>query len=55
MLLARRGCACFAAAVESDPKLRQDYLDMEERWLKLVRSYELAERLEAFSVHYKPK
>jgi hypothetical protein len=41
-------CACFAAAIKSDPELRQDYLDMEKRWLKLARNYELVERLEAF-------
>jgi hypothetical protein len=37
------------AALQSDPKLRQDFQDMEARWLKLARSYELTERLTAFS------
>jgi hypothetical protein len=37
------------AASHSDPKLRQDFLDMEARWLKLARSYELTERLADFS------
>jgi hypothetical protein len=41
-------CARQAAA-QSDPKLRQDFLDNEARWLKLARSYELSERLTAFS------
>jgi hypothetical protein len=34
------------ARLESDPKLRQDFLDMERRWLSLARCYEFPERLE---------
>ena len=34
---------------ESDPKLRQDFLDMEQRWLSLARCYEFPERLEFLS------
>jgi hypothetical protein len=42
------GCARQAEA-QSDPRLRQDFLEMEARWLKLARSYELTERLADFS------
>ncbi len=34
---------------QSDPLLRQDFLDCERRWLLLARGYELAERMEALS------
>ena len=37
------------AEEQSDPLLRQDFLDCERRWLLLVRGYELAERMEALS------
>jgi hypothetical protein len=37
------------AAAQSDPKLRQDFSDMEARWLKLARSYELTQRLADFT------
>jgi hypothetical protein len=37
------------AAVQTDSALRQDFLDMERRWLTLARSYELTERLGDFS------
>jgi hypothetical protein len=37
------------AALQSDSRLRHDYLEMEARWLKLARSYELTERLADFS------
>jgi hypothetical protein len=37
------------AASQRDPKLRQDFLDMEARWLLLARSFELSQRLNAFS------
>jgi hypothetical protein len=30
-------CACQAAA-QTDPKLKQDFLDMERRWLALAQS-----------------
>ena len=33
------------ASTESDPELRTDFLDMEQRWLSLARSYELTEQL----------
>ena len=41
-------CAQTAAA-QTDPGLRQDFLDMERRWLTLAKSYELSERLGEFS------
>ena len=37
------------AKEQSDPLLRQDFLDCERRWLLLARGYELAERMEALS------
>jgi hypothetical protein len=36
------------AVVQADPELREDFLELERRWLKLARSYELAERLAKF-------
>lgn len=37
---------CAQAEIEPDPGLRQDFLDMEKRWLFPVRNYELTEQLE---------
>lgn len=37
------------AAAQTDPLLKQDFLDMEKRWLSLAKSYELSERLDEFS------
>ncbi len=37
------------AGLQTDPKLHQVYLDMQQRWLSLARSYEFAERLEFLS------
>ena len=37
------------ARLQSDPQLRQDFLEMQRRWLALARSYEFAERLEFLS------
>jgi len=34
------------ARLQSDPQLRQCFLEMQRRWLGLARSYEFAERLE---------
>jgi hypothetical protein len=42
-------CARKAAAHPDGSQLRQDFLDMEQRWLKLARSCELIERLGDFS------
>jgi hypothetical protein len=41
-------CARKAAA-QSNPRLKQDFLDMEQRWLSLAQSYEFSERLGDFS------
>jgi hypothetical protein len=37
------------ARLQSDPQLRQDFLEMQQRWLSLARSYEFLERLELLS------
>ena len=37
------------AAAQTDPTLKEDFLDMERRWLSLARSYELTEQLTYFS------
>ena len=37
------------AAAQTCPKLKEDFLDMERRWLFLARSYELTERITDFS------
>jgi hypothetical protein len=41
-------CARQAAA-QNDPTLKQDFLDTEQRWLFLARSYEFTDRLTDFS------
>ena len=33
------------ATTQLDPKLKQDFLDLERRWLFLARSYEFTQRL----------
>ena len=38
------GCARQAEA-QTDPNQKQDFLDMERRWLSLARSYEFTDRL----------
>jgi hypothetical protein len=37
------------ASVQTDSKLKESYLEMEQRWLTLARSYEFTERLSDFS------
>jgi hypothetical protein len=37
------------AAVHADPKKRRDFLDMEQHWLFLARSYKFAQSLTDFS------
>jgi hypothetical protein len=32
----------------TDPRMREDYLDMERRWLELADSYRLVEQSERF-------
>jgi hypothetical protein len=41
-------CARKADA-QTDPTLKQDFLDMEKRWLTLARSFEFSQRLGDFS------
>jgi hypothetical protein len=41
-------CARQAAA-QTDPQLKQDFLDTEQRWLFLARSYEFTDQLSDFS------
>jgi hypothetical protein len=41
-------CARKADA-QIDPTLKQDFLDMEKRWLALARSFEFSQRLGDFS------
>lgn len=41
-------CARKAAA-QTDPGLKQDFLDMERRWLALAGSFEFSRRLGDFS------
>jgi len=36
-----------------DPALRQDYLEMERRWIFLAHSYELSEQLQDFIKVYR--
>jgi hypothetical protein len=49
-------CARKAAAQPDGSPLRQDYLEMEKRWLSLSRSIELGERLDDFAKNSpKPK
>ncbi len=40
-------CARQAQAL-SNPELRRDFLDLQSRWLKLARSYEVSKRLKTF-------
>ena len=50
-----RECRLYAdhcaakGGLQTDPKLRQVYLHMQQRWLSLARSYEFSERLEFLS------
>ena len=40
-------CARKATA-QPDPRIKQDFLDLEQRWLFLARSYEFTQRLTEF-------
>jgi hypothetical protein len=37
-----------SAQDQSDPQVRQSYLEMERRWLGLARSYEFSDQLSLF-------
>ena len=43
------------AKLQRDPKLAGDFLDLEQRWLRLARSYHLGEQLETFTSHNKKR
>ena len=43
--LQHAGDCAQRAAVQTDPQLKQDFLDTERRWLFLTRSYEFTDRL----------
>jgi hypothetical protein len=43
------------AKIERDPALARDFLDMEQRWLRLARSYQFSEQLQSFSNHNKKR
>src|SRR5690348_13247459 len=47
----RAADAADQATKTSDPETRRQYLDMERRWLKLARSYDVSERLGSFIHH----
>ena len=49
-----RRIVCGKPATETDPKLKEDFLNLEQRWLFLARSYEFAKRLGDFSDEAKP-
>jgi hypothetical protein len=45
---------CALRADESrDPGTKQDFLDMERRWIQLAHSYEFAERLSSFTAPFR--
>jgi hypothetical protein len=43
------------AAEQTDPRLKQDFLDLELRWLFLARSYGFTDRLTDFTSENKRK
>ena len=43
------------AAVQTDPKRKENFFELEQRWLFLARSWEFAERLTDFSNEAKQK
>jgi hypothetical protein len=43
------------AKIELNPAMQRDYMEMERRWLKLARSYQLFERMQTFSAHEDPQ
>src|SRR5215475_7589367 len=48
----RRADDCAERAKrEPNPSLQQDFLEMENRWLKLARSYQFLEQLGLFTAH----
>ena len=43
------------AKIEPNPAIQRDFIEMERRWLKLARNYQLFERLQTFSAHQEQK
>jgi hypothetical protein len=39
------------AKTEPNAAIQRDYMELERRWLKLARSFQSFERLQAFSTH----
>ena len=46
---AARGRMCASGQGPFDTKFRQAFLDLEQRWLRLARSYEFSQRLDIAS------
>lgn len=44
----QRAAECERRALEVDPSLRQDFIDMAERWMHLARCYDFSEQLGRF-------
>ena len=52
----RRAEECSRQAkAQFDTKFRQAFLDLEQRWLRLARSYEFSERLDIASDSVEPR
>ena len=53
-----RGCLRYAEQYArkgketNTPKLREDFLEMERRWLRLAHSYQFAKKLKSFGKPY---
>jgi len=45
----RRALMSLCIAATASPVVARDFLDLELRWLKLARSYEVSERFKTFS------
>ena len=43
------GCRGMGTAAQTDPKRKENFFELEQRWLFLARSSEFAERLTDFS------
>jgi hypothetical protein len=61
--LSKEICECYeraeqcrrAAETAATPFAKDDFLDMEKRWLSLARSYEFSERLSDFTMPFRKK
>ena len=56
-----RECLCHAddcaelAAIEANPAMQGDFIEMERNWLTLARSYQLLERFRTVSAHHQQR